>query len=73
MPGKSPSVWRVGVIAGAFAVLACAVTPAVAAPHRTKETVKKPARTTTQPARPSKEGSGGSLSLEWTISATLRP
>ena len=70
-PGKSPSAWRRVVIAGAFAVLASAVTPAsvaAAAPAK-PQPVKKH-----KPVPPrSSGGSSGLLSLEWTIGAALRP
>ena len=41
MPGKSPSPVRVAVIAGAFAVLASAVTPAQAATRAATQPVAK--------------------------------
>ena len=68
-PPKSPSQRRAVVIAGAFAVLASAVTPVFAAVPREKaHFTKKPAT----PAR-SHGGSGGAFSLERTITAVLRP
>ena len=76
-PGKSPSVWRVVVIAGSFAVLASAMTPASAAPNRPKETAaKKQAKVTPAPARLTGGGGGahaGPLSLEWRAADNLRP
>jgi hypothetical protein len=78
--GKSPSPVRVAVIAGAFAVLASAVTPAYAAAPAGKVLVGKkrpPApRSTPAPGNGSSSkggGTGGPVSLDWTISATLRP
>lgn len=70
VPGKSPSVRRVAVIAGAFTVLASAVTPASAAPQRAK-----PAATKKQGSRVPVACGGrtGPASLEWAISAPLRP
>ena len=75
--GKSPSDWRVVVIAGAFAVLTSAMTPdrAAAANHPKASTVKKPAETTAPP-RPQTRGGGGPagpLSLEWRAAEALRP
>lgn len=69
VPGKSPSVWRVVVIAGAGAVLASAMTPAfAAAPARKSAIARKRAAATA-----SRGGGAGPPSLEWTISAMLRP
>ena len=71
---KSPSVLRVVVIAGAFAVLASAVTPAYAAPpHAKHEPAKKPR--IVQPVGQPSSGSGGSsgpFSIEWMITAPMR-
>ena len=80
MPGKSPSPVRVAVIAGAFAMLASAVTPAQAAVPAAKErvakqrTVKKRPAPVPSPAQ--RQGGGGAsrrLSLEWMIGAEMRP
>ena len=70
VPGKSPSAWRLAVIAGAIAVLAPAMTP-VWASHLSRKAaavVKK------KPAPPHLGGGGsGLLSLEWAIGAVFRP
>ena len=79
--GKSPSLKRVGIIAGAFAVLASAVTPACAAAPVAKErVVKKRPHVPPPPPAPRREhsgggagGSGGPMSLDWSISSALRP
>ena len=66
--GKSPSPMRVGVIAGAAAVLAVAMTPASAASGRPKETpAKKVTKAVPPPARPTNSGGGraGPFSIEW--------
>ena len=71
VPGKSPSVWRVVAIAGAGAVLASAMTPAAQAVTPAKKVAvakKRPAATASKAA-----GGGGPQSLDWAISATLRP
>ena len=71
VPGKSPSHWRVVVIAGAGAVLVSAVTPAFAAQPRPKKAAVEKKR---PPVTVSKGGGGsGSHWVEWAISATLRP
>ena len=71
VPGlKSPSPWRVVVIAGAVAVLSSAMTPACAAAAPTRPVVvKKPIA---KPERPH-GGASGPHSLEWTITTSLRP
>jgi hypothetical protein len=70
---KSPSSMRVVVIAGAFAVLASAVTPVHAAsPVRVK--VSRARKSPSSPARVANAGgSARRLSLEWAIGAELRP
>jgi len=76
-PGKSPSDWRVVVIAGAVAVLASAMTPdpAAAANRPKPSAVKKQPKTTSAPPRPDSRGGGhaGPLSLEWRAAEALRP
>ena len=54
VPGKSPSHWRVVVIAGAGAVLVSAVTPAFAAPPRPKKAAVEKKR-----PRPSPKAAAG--------------
>jgi len=84
VPGKSPSPVRVAVIAGAFAALASAVTPAHAAipaaaqPVATQRVPKK--RPPAPPPVPAPNrgnvgggGNGGPFSLDWTVTAALRP
>ena len=78
--GKSPSPMRVVVIAGAVALLASAVTPAYAAAPAGKDRVAKKRLPAPAPAprrdRTNTDGGGGGsgpISLEWTVSATLRP
>lgn len=69
-PEKSPSHRRVVVIAGAWAVLASAVTPVFAAPLREKaHLTKKPAAS----ARSRGGGGGEAFSLERMITAVMRP
>jgi hypothetical protein len=70
VPAKSPSVWRVVVIAGTGAVLASAMTPAFAAPTRVKKTAVEKKH---PPVTVSKGGGGNARWVEWAISATLRP
>ena len=73
-PGKSPSVRRRVVIAGAFAVLASAMTTAsAAAPAPSKPQPVKKHKLPPPPAPRSNGGSSGLLSLEWAIGAALRP
>lgn len=69
-PSKSPSQRRAVVIAGAWVVLASAVTPVFAAPPR--EQVHA-AKKTAAPAHSRGGGSGGAFSLERTITSVLRP
>lgn len=72
---KSPSARRVVVTVGALLALASAVTPVSAAP-RARETVKKHRSSTEQPRASTANGGGGGgglLSIEWTISSTVRP
>ncbi|WP_341633364.1 hypothetical protein [Sphingomonas agri] len=69
-PSKSPSQRRVVVIAGAWAVLASAVTPVFAEPPRERARFTKKSAA---PARSPGGGSGGAFSLERTITAVLRP
>ena len=73
-PGKSPSPKRVVVTAGALLTLSLAVTPAYAAPARTKGDAAKKADSP-RPARTqaASGGTAGPRSLEWAITATLRP
>lgn len=68
-PPKSLSQRRVVVIAGAFAVLASAMTPASA------EAMGEKAHVTRKPVTAAHRhgGGGGSLSVEWTLTARLRP
>ena len=76
VPGRSPSPWRVVVISGAFAVFASAMTPAFAAePLKHKAAAGKHWRKPALAKRLGNTAGGGSgnLSLEWTISAMLRP
>ena len=84
VPGKSPSLIRVAVIAGAFAVLSSAVTPAFAATPATPQPVakrpmikKRPPAPQPAPApnrgNPGGGGTGGPFSLDWTLTAGLRP
>jgi hypothetical protein len=70
VPGKSPSHRRVVVIAGAFVLLASAMTPASAAGPQAKAGPAKK-----RPPRVSPHGgsSSGPFSLEWAITAALRP
>jgi hypothetical protein len=72
VPGKSPSIWRVVVNAGAGAVLASAMTPVAhaAAPIKTTAVAKKRPATRTPKGG---GGGGGPQSLEWAINAMLRP
>jgi hypothetical protein len=71
VPGKSPSVWRVVVIAGAGAVLASAMTPAAQAATPAKKAALAKRRPVTN--APKGGGGGGPQSLEWAIHAMLRP
>jgi len=71
VPGKSPSVWRVVVIAGASAVLASAMTPAAQAVTPVKKAPVAKKRPVTRV--PKGGGGGGPQSLEWAINAILRP
>jgi hypothetical protein len=74
MRGKSPSIWCVVVIAGAGAVLASAVTPAVAAQPSGKTNVaKKHASDTARAPRAAPAGGTARISLEWAITSGLRP
>jgi hypothetical protein len=72
-PGKSPSVRRVVVIAGALTLLASAMTPAIAGQQHVKAVAAKKHN----PPAPRPQSSGGSgagpLSLEWSIASSLRP
>ena len=71
---KSPSARRVVVTVGALLALASAVTPASATP-RARETLKKHSSSTQQPRHgtANRGGGGGLLSIEWTVSSTVRP
>lgn len=73
-PGKSPSPKRVVVTAGALLILASVVTPADAAPARTKGDAPKKVESP-RPARISATtgGAGGPRSLESAITSGLRP
>jgi hypothetical protein len=71
VPRKSPSVWRVVVIAGAGAVLTSAMTPAAQAVTPIKKTAVAKKRPVTR--APKGGGGGGPQSLEWAINAILRP
>ena len=73
-PGKSPSVWRVAVIAGAGAFFASAMTPAHSAAMPSKPPIakKKGADAARQPANRS-GGATNPLSLQWMMGASLRP
>lgn len=76
MSGRSPSPWRVAVITGAIAVLASAMTPASAAQWPNKKTaVGKQWRKPALAKRLANTAGGGSgmLSLDWMITAMLRP
>jgi hypothetical protein len=74
VPGKSPSVWRVVVIAGAGAVLASAMTPAFAARPLGKMSAPKKHRSEiARPARSPAGGNSGRMSFEWAITSVLRP
>ena len=73
-PGKSPSVWRAAVIAGALSV--SAMTPANAAAMPGKPIVtKKKLPDVARPAQQSaaRGGNPGPLSLQWVMGASLRP
>ena len=84
MPGKSLSPVRVAVIAGAFVVLASAVTPAHAATLAPTQPVAKQRVAKKRPPAPPPApapnrgnlgggGNGGPFSLDWTLAAGLRP
>jgi len=74
-PGKSPSVWRVAVIAGAGALFASEMTPAHSAAMPGKQVAAK--KKAADPRQQSQQGRGGAtaspLSLQWIMSAGLRP
>lgn len=75
-PGKSPSVRRVVVIAGAAAALASAMTPVSAAsPLRPKPalTGKGHSPVTAKHRRGVAGGGSGLLSFQWAITSMLRP
>jgi hypothetical protein len=68
VPGKSPSHWRVVVIAGAGAVLVSAMTPVhAAAPDNKAVAKKRPAPALSQ------KGHEGPPSFRWVVGAALRP
>jgi hypothetical protein len=72
--GRSPSPWRVVVISGAIAVLASAMTPVYgAAPAKKSPLAKQWKQERTKRLGNIGGGSLGMLSLQWTISAMLRP
>ena len=75
-PGKSPSVWRVAVIAGAGALFASAMTPAYsAAPPAKLVATKKKAPDLGKAPPPASRGGGpvSPISLQWMLGAGLRP
>ena len=71
VPGKSPSVWRVVVIAAVSAVLTSAMTPAAQAVAPVKKVAAAKKRPVT--TAPKGGGGGGPQSLDWAINAMLRP
>jgi hypothetical protein len=73
-PGKSPSFWRVAVVAGAGALFASAMTPAHAAAIPAKPVPAKKKDSARQQQQQSRGGASASpLSLQWMMGASLRP
>lgn len=76
-PGKSPSVWRVAVIAGAGAFFASAMTPAHSAAMPAKlVAAKKKSPDAGKAAQQPAGRTGGAtnpFSLQWMMGASLRP